>query len=350
MKRKLTLKSIAKELDVSISTVSKALRDSAEISEDTRQKIKAFAKLYNYKPNNIALSLKNRKTRTIGIIIPQIVHHFFTTVIRGVEQAAREHNYNVIICLSNNDFDKEVLNMELLANGSTDGFILSVAHETLEKEDYHHLHEVIDQGMPVVMFDRNVEGIHCDKVLIDDREGAKLGVTHMLKTGCKRIAIITTKDFFPVSKMRTKGYIEALESFDIKVDSDLILKLDYIDRCDEQSVAKIKYFLKSNPDIDGVFTVNELFAVKAARILNDFDRKIPEDVSIVCFSDGELSQNFVPSLTAVSQPGESMGRKAAELLINKLERPEEETEEYTTAFIDTSMIERESTRRIKTMS
>ncbi|MGK0251032.1 MAG: LacI family transcriptional regulator, partial [Gammaproteobacteria bacterium] len=106
MKRKLTLKLIAKELDVSISTVSKALRDSAEISEDTRQKIKAFAKLYNYKPNNIALSLKNRKTRTIGIIIPQIVHHFFTTVIRGVEQMAREHNYNVIICLSNNDFDK----------------------------------------------------------------------------------------------------------------------------------------------------------------------------------------------------------------------------------------------------
>ena len=124
MKRKLTLKSIAKEMDVSISTVSKALRDSPEISEETREKIKAYAKLYNYKPNNIALSLKNRKTNTIGVIIPQIVHHFFTTVIRGIEAEARDHNYNVIICLSNNDFDKEVLNMELLANGSTDGFIL----------------------------------------------------------------------------------------------------------------------------------------------------------------------------------------------------------------------------------
>jgi LacI family transcriptional regulator len=346
MKRKLTLKLIAKELDVSISTVSKALRDSAEISEDTRQKIKAFAKLYNYKPNNIALSLKNRKTRTIGIIIPQIVHHFFTTVIRGVEQAAREHNYNVIICLSNNDFEKEVMNMELLANGSTDGFILSVAHDTLEKEDYHHLHEVIDQGMPIVMFDRDIEGIRCDKVLIDDREGAKLGVTHLLKTGCKRIAIITTKDFFPVSKMRTKGYVEALESYNIKVDPELILKLDHIDRCDAQSVARIKHFLKDK-DIDAVFTVNELFAAKAARILSDFGKKVPDDVSIVSFSDGELSQNFIPALSTVSQPGEEMGRKAAELLINKLERPEEETEEYTTAFIDTSMIERESTRRLK---
>lgn len=347
MKRKLTLKSIAKELDVSISTVSKALRDSAEISEETRQKIKAYAKLYNYKPNNIALSLKNRKTRTIGIIIPQIVHHFFTTVIRGIEQTAREHNYNVIITLSNNDFDKEVLNMELLANGSTDGFILSVAHETLKKQDYHHLHEVIDQGMPVVMFDRNVEGVHCDKVLIDDKEGAKMGVTHMLKTGCKKIGIITTKDFTPVSKMRTKGYIEAIESFDFVVNPEHILKLDHIDRCDEQSVAKIKYFLKNNPDLDGLFTVNELFAAKAGRILNDFGRSVPEDVSLVCFSDGELSQNFVPSLTAVSQPGEAMGRKAAELLINKLERPEYETEEYRTIFIDTSMIERESTKRLK---
>ena len=159
MKRKLTLKLIAKELNVSISTVSKALRDSSEISEETREKIKAFAKLYNYKPNNIALSLKNRKTNTIGVIIPQIVHHFFTTVIRGIEQAARDKNYNVIICLSNNDFDKEVLNMELLANGSTDGFILSVAKETMDKQDYHHINEVIEQGMPVVMFDRVVEGI-----------------------------------------------------------------------------------------------------------------------------------------------------------------------------------------------
>jgi len=344
MKRKLTLKSIAKELDVSISTVSKALRDSAEISEDTRQKIKAFAKLYNFKPYNIALSLKNRKTRTIGIIIPQIVHHFFTTVIRGIEQMAREHNYNVIITLSNNDFDKEVLNMELLANGSTDGFIIAVAHETLEKEDYHHLREVVDQGMPVVMFDRNVEAIHCDKVLIDDCEGAKMGVTHLLKTGCRRIAIITTQDFFTIGKLRTKGYIEALESYDIKVDPDLILKLDHIDRCSDTSIAQIKHFLK-NKDVDGVFTVNELFAAKAVKILKDFGKEVPKDVSIVSFSDGELSQNFIPSLSTVCQPGEEMGRKAAELLINKLERPEDEIEEYTTAFIDTSVIERESTRK-----
>lgn len=349
MKRKLTLKLIAKELDVSISTVSKALRDSAEISEDTRQKIKAFAKLYNYKPNNIALSLKNRKTRTIGIIIPQIVHHFFTTVIRGVEQMAREHNYNVIITLSNNDFDKEVLNMELLANGSTDGFILSLSKETMLKDDFRHLTEAIDQGMPVVMFDRIVDEIPCDKVLIDDREGAKLGVNHLIKTGCKKIAIITTEDYITVGKLRTKGYMEALESAGIKIDTDLILKLDAIDDLSDKTMARIKHFLKGK-DIDGVFTINEIFAVTAARYIMEQDKKIPEDVGIVSFSDGELSQNFVPSLTTVSQHGEQMGRRAAELLITKLERPEQEEdaeEQYTTAYINTSLIERESTKRIK---
>lgn len=346
MKRKLTLKLIAKELDVSISTVSKALRDSAEISEDTRQKIKAFAKLYNYKPNNIALSLKNRKTRTIGIIIPQIVHHFFTTVIRGVEQMAREHNYNVIITLSNNDFDKEVLNMELLANGSTDGFILSLSKETMQKDDFRHLTEAIDQGMPVVMFDRIVDEIPCDKVLIDDREGAKLGVNHLIKTGCKKIAIITTEDYITIGKLRTKGYMEALESAGIEVDKDLILKLDAIDELNDKAKARIKHFLKGK-DIDGVFTINEIFAVTAAKYIMEADKSIPGDVSIVSFSDGELSQHFVPSLTTVSQHGEEMGRKAAELLINKLERPEEEVEQYTTAYIDTSLIERESTKRVK---
>jgi LacI family transcriptional regulator len=137
---------------VSISTVSKSLRNSPEIGED-RLKVQAFAKFYNYRPN-IALSLKNRKTKAIGIIIPEIVHHFFSTVINGIEQVANENGYSVIICLSDDSFDKEVLNMEMLANGSIDGFIMSLSKETQFKGDFHHISEVIDQGMPVVMFDR----------------------------------------------------------------------------------------------------------------------------------------------------------------------------------------------------
>ena len=229
MKPKLTLKQIAKELDVSISTVSKALKDSPEIGEDTKQKIKAFAKLYNYKPNNIALSLKNRKTKTIGIIIPEIVHHFFTTVISGVEQVANERGYNVIICLTNNSFDKEVLNLEMLANGSTDGFILSLAKETMQKQDYHHLKEVIHQGMPVVMFDRAVDEVNCDKVVIDDTNGAKKAVQHLINIGCRKIAIISTVDYVSVGKLRTEGYLQALQENGMPVDESLILKNENMD-------------------------------------------------------------------------------------------------------------------------
>ena len=169
MRKKITLKQIAKELDVSISTVSKSLRNSPEIGEETREKVQAFAKLYNYKPNNIALSLKNRKTKTIGIIIPEIVHHFFATVISGIEHYANDYGYNVIVCLSDESFDKEVINMEMLAGGSIDGFIMSLSKETQNKGDFHHISEAINQGMPVVMFDRVTNDIFCDKVIIDDK-------------------------------------------------------------------------------------------------------------------------------------------------------------------------------------
>ena len=223
MKRKVTLKQIARELDVSISTVSKALRNSKEISEDTREKIQAFAKLFNYRPNNIALSLKNRKTNTIGVIIPEIVHHFFSKVIRGIELVANIRGYNVIIGLSNESFTKEVINMDMLANGSIDGFILSISKETLLQQDYHHFNETINQGMPIVMFDRVVNEIRCDKVIVDDLKGSKNAVEKLISNGCKNIAIITTKDYVSVGRLRTQGYLEALQDNKIYPKSSFIL-------------------------------------------------------------------------------------------------------------------------------
>lgn len=339
MKKRLTLKLIAKELDVSVSTVSKALRDSAEISEDTRQKIKAFAKLYNYKPNNIALSLKNRKTKTIGVIIPEIVHHYFTTVISGIEQVANEKGYHVIICTSNNTFDKEVINLEILANGSTDGFILSVAKETQQKGDYHHLTEVIEQGMPLVMFDRVIEGINCDKVIIDDMLGAKKAVQHLIDIGCKKIGLITTIDYVSVGKLRTKGYREALADNNIPTDENLILKVEDFD----QSEAEIQAFLK-NKDVDAVFAVNEHFAIYAIKALKERGIDVPKDVSVIAFTDGELSKRFMPSLTTINQHGEEMGAQAARLLIRKLENEEAEDEPFETIIIETSLVKRNSTK------
>lgn len=339
MKPKLTLKQIARELEVSVSTVSKALRNSQEISEETRKKIQAFAKLYNYKPNNIALSLKNRKTRTIGIVLPEIVHEFFATVISGAEEVANHKGYNVLICVSNNSFDREVMNMEMLANGSTDGFILSVAKETQQKGDYHHLEEVISQGMPVVMFDRVVENIPCDKVVIDDSEGARKAVQHLIDLGCRKIGIISTVDYVSVGKLRTQGYLEALDANDIKPDEEMILKIEDVN----QSEQEILQFLEGR-ELDGLFAVNEQFCASAIRALKRQGRAVPEEVSVMSFSDGDLSRRFMPSLSTVNQHGAEIGARAAGLLIDRLEGTVEQEEPCHTHVIKTSLIERESTR------
>ncbi|MCK7589053.1 LacI family transcriptional regulator [Subsaxibacter sp. CAU 1640] len=346
MRKKITLKQIAKELDVSISTVSKALRNSIEISEDTREKVQAFAKLYNYRPNNIALSLKNRKTKTIGVIIPEIVHHFFAKVIRGIELVANRRGYNVIVGLSNESFDKEVINMQMLANGSIDGFILSISKETLQQQDYHHFNETISQGMPIVMFDRVVNDIICDKVIIDDMKGSKNAVNKLLNNGCKHVAIITTKDYVSVGRLRTQGYLEALEDHKMIPNSNLILKVDdellsedHLDSLEDE----IEGLFKRNKNIDGIFAVNELYAIIAMKVARKLNMKIPDDIQVIGFTDGVLSKHATPSLTTVSQHGQEMGEKAADLLIDKLEHEEDE-ERFQTVVIETNLIERESTK------
>ncbi len=339
MKRKVTLKQIAKELDVSISTVSKSLRNSLEISEDTRQKVQAFAKLYNYKPNNIALSLKNKKTKTICIIIPEIIHHFFATVISGVEHVANENGYNVIVCLSDESFDKEVINMEMLANGSIDGFIMSLSKETQQKRDFHHILEVINQGMPVVMFDRVTNDILCDKVIIDDNLAAYNATRFLIEKGFSKIALITTIDYVSVGKLRTDGYIKALKTNDLKVNENLILKIEDIDNFE----SKIDELIKNN-EIDAIFAVNELFAVTAIKVANKYGKRVPEDISVIGFTDGIISKFSSPSISTVGQNGIKMGEKAAKMLIDRLENEEEEYEEhYKTEVIETELVIREST-------
>jgi LacI family transcriptional regulator len=339
MKRKVTLKEIAKELDVSISTVSKSLKNSLEISEDTRQKVQAFAKLYNYKPNNIALSLKNRKTKTICVIIPEIIHHFFATVISGVEAVANEHGYNVIVCLSDESFDKEVINMEMLANGSIDGFIMSLSKETQQKKDFHHIAEVINQGMPVVLFDRVTNDILCDKVIIDDNLAAFNATQFLIDKGLKKIAIISTVDYVSVGKLRTDGYRKALTNNDIKVDENIILKIEDT----ENFEASIENLILNN-EIDALFAVNEIFAVTALKIAKKHNIKVPEDLSVIGFTDGIISKYATPSISTVSQNGIKMGGKAAKMLIERLENEEEAAEEqYKIEVIETELVEREST-------
>ena len=342
---KMTLKKIASELEVSISTVSKALKDSHEIGEETRKKIQAFAALYNYKPNNIALSLKNQRAHTIGIIIPEIVHHFFTTVIQGVEEEANKRGYNVIIGLSNESFEKEVHNMETLANGSIDGFILSVAKETLLKKDYHHLRETINQGMPIVIFDRDLPHIDTDKVVVDDVRGARTAVEHLISLGCERIGILSTNDHVNVGKLRYMGYQKALSDAGQQEVASRVLKLDDdLDSLPKTAAldAEINNYLKNNPDLDAVFAVNEIFAIAAMNALKASGKAVPEDVKVIGFTDGLLSKYAQPSLTTVSQHGYEMGKRAAHLLIDRIENDDPD-DAYQTQVVQTELIHRDST-------
>lgn len=338
LKQKITLKHIARELEVSISTVSKALKNSEEISRDTKEKIQAFAKLYNYKPNNIAISLKNKRTKNIGVIIPDIVHHFFTTVFRGIEKFANTKGYNVIVCVSDESFDKEVINMEILANGSVDGFIMSLSSETQLKNDYNHLKELIEQGIPLVLFDRVTDAVECDKVLINDKDGAYRAVKKLLENGRKKIALVATDDYLSVSKNRSDGYFQALKEQNIKIDKNLILRLPSMNSVEGNEMEE---FFK-NEKIDAVLCVNEIYAIHGMRIAQRLGYKIPEDIEFIGFTDGILSKFSNPTLTSVAQHGEKMGEIAAEMLIEKIEI-ENDVETYRTEVLEPTIMEREST-------
>lgn len=341
MKAKATLKQIAKELNVSVSTVSKALNDSPEISELTKVKIKEYAKLKNYKPNVIGLNLKNRKTKTIGVIIPNILNSFFAKVFSGIEKVADEKGYNVIMCISNESLEKETHTLEMLSNGTIDGFIVSVSEEAQKKHEYEHFSSIINDGTPIVMFDRIAEGVDCDKVIVDDFDSAFNSTQHLINLGCKNIALLSSIDNLSVGKLRAEGYLKALENNGIAINNDIILRTD----SEEDLNDKIDGIL-DDMKIDGIFALDETDSVAALKIGLKKGYKIPEELSIIGFADGILaSRRLSPRLTTVSQHGIEIGEVAATLLIDRLESKEEYIP-YETKVIKTKLKERESTRKL----
>lgn len=340
MKAKATLKQIAKELGVSVSTVSKALNDSPEISEQTKVKIKEYAKLKNYKPNVIGLNLKNRKTKTIGVIIPNILNSFFAKVFSGIEKVADKKGYNVITCISNESLEKEVHTLEMLSNGTIDGFILSVSEEAQKLQDYNHFSEIINDGTPIVMFDRIADEVDCDKVVVDDFDSALNSTQHLIDLGCKNIALISSVDNLSIGKLRADGYLKALKDNNIPVNEKIILRTD----SEEDMKSKIDGILDEK--VDGIFALDENDSVAALRVSLKKGFRVPEDISIIGFADGILaSRRLSPSLTTVSQHGVEIGEVAAKRLIERLEEPEGTVSDYETIVIKTKLKERESTRK-----
>ena len=253
MRSKATLKQIAKELGVSVSTVSKALNGSPEISEPTKQRVQEYAKLKNYKPNVIGLNLKNRRTKTIGVIIPNILNSFFAKVFSGIEKVADEKGYKVITCISNESSEKEINALEMLSNGTIDGFILSIAEESQKLQKFDHFTTIINEGTPIVMFDRIADEVNCDKVIVDDFESAVNATEHLIKTGCKKIALLSAIDNLSVGKLRAQGFYKAMGDNGLKVDENLVILTNNNDEFnsiigDFFVKNKLDNFLHKNPE------------------------------------------------------------------------------------------------------
>ena len=340
--KKLTIKDIANHFGVSISTVSKALNDSYEISVSTKEKIQKFAKEQNYKPNFNALSLKSRKTKTIAIIIPNMLNYFFAQVFKGVEKVANERGYKIISCISNESLEKESETLEMLSNGSIDGVILSMAEETEVKNDYTHFKNTINDGIPIVMFDRVAESISCDKIIANDFEGAITAVQHLSKTGHKKIAFISTLSHLNVGRLRHQGYLKGLEKENIPLNTDLVINIKENDYKEYENVLT-PLFDKLN--VNAVIATDESSAIAAMKVATRQGHKVPDDFSVIAFSNGILARHSSPKMTTVSQHGEQMGAAAAERLIDKLQKPKEE-QRNETVIIKTDIVERKSTKPV----
>lgn len=341
MKSKATLKQIAKELGVSISTVSKALSDSPEISQATKDRIKEFAVLKNYKPNLMAKNLKYQKTNTIGVILPNILNSFFAKVFSGIEDVARKRGYNIVTAISNESLEREIQLMEMLNNGAVDGFILSISEEAQLTKKFQHYDAIIKSGTPIVMFDRVTDLIPSDKVIVDDLDSAFDATQHLINIGCKKVALISTIDNLSVGKLRYEGYKKALALNKIDFNEDLIL----IENNEFTFDIKLKELL-CDKKADGVFAVDELSATKAMKLALKKGYKIPKELNIIGFADGLWSRRLTPSLSTVSQHAPEIGEKAANLLIDRLTSKQEEFPVYKTVVIKTELRQRDSTRKL----
>lgn len=341
MKIRATLKQIAKELNVSVSTVSKALNDSPEISEQTKIRVKEYAKLKNYKPNVIGLNLKNRKTKTIGVIIPNILNSFFAKVFSGIEKVSDERGYNVIMCISNESLAKEIYTLNMLSNGTIDGFILAISEEAQKLGEFSHFTTILNEGTPIVMFDRIIDEVVCDKVVVDDFDSALHSTQHLINIGCKNIALFSSIDNLSVGKLRVEGYLQALKNNNIPINPNIILRTEN----EEDLNNKIDAVFDNNT-IDGIFALDENDSVAALKKGLKKGLRIPEELCIIGFADGILaSRRLSPSLSTISQYGVEIGEVAAKLLIDRLESKEENLP-YETVTIKTQLRERESTRKL----
>jgi DNA-binding LacI/PurR family transcriptional regulator len=310
-----TIKDIARALGISPSTVSRALKDHPDISPRTRKAVKELAEKLHYEPNAIALSLRSRSSRMIGVIIPEIVHFFFSSVISGIEEIAYKSGYTVIICQSNEDYDKERNIVHTLMSNRVDGILVSVSKTT---GNYDHFIELQKSGIPIVFYDRVLNIPNSDRVIVDDFSGAYSAVDHLIRMGCRRIAHLATSQDLMIGRNRKAGYVQALKDNNLEVDEEIILRCD----TDKHAQKCIPYILSLQKKVDGIFAVNDLTAMSAMSIIKRSGYLIPDEIAIVGFSNSVYSSMTDPPLSTVEQQGFEMGRRAITLLLERIQSDE----------------------------
>jgi LacI family transcriptional regulator len=339
---KITLKEISKILGISTSTVSKALKNYPDINVDTKIRVQELAKKHNYIPNAFAQSLRSRETKIIGILVPELVHHFFSSIIDGAIHEAEKHGYLVIVLQSHESYEDEIKQLKLLVDKNIDGIMLSLSDKTVR---YDHIKNVINDGMPVVLFDKITHLIDCPKVIIDDRKAAFSATEHLIKTGCKKIAHITGPLKPKTTIDRFMGYKIALETYNMPFNKTLIYTSENLSFEDGYTLAG--QIMTEHPDIDGIFAFIDPVAIGVLKRLKEDKIKVPKQVSIIGFSNWLMSRTTSPALTTIDQPGYNIGRSACLLLLKNLNY-KREGKPFTseTVEIPTSVVVRQSTRAI----
>lgn len=335
-KQYITLKDIAKALNLSASTVSRAMSNNPAISVETRKLVQKFAKEQKYKPNVLAMQLRTKRNTTIGVIVPQIVHYFFSTVLAGIQEEAEKENYNLLICQSSEDYVKEIKSVETLLDARVSGILASQSKTTKE---YGHFQDIIDNNVDLVFFDRICTGINTDKVVVDDYEGAFKAVDYMVSTGCKKIAFLGSDVDMPISNNRRMGYESALRKNKIEIDKS------FIKECDTHSIAQtmVPDMLTAENVPDAFFCINDEVAAYCLQLVKAAGFRVPEDISICGFTNGYLTEVTDPTLTSVDQHGFKIGVQAARLLIDRIEGRETK-KGVVNKLIKTELVVRNSTR------
>jgi LacI family transcriptional regulator len=335
---KATIHDIAKQLNITASTVSRALNDNPRISDATKKLVHKMAQQLNYQPNNIASALRSGKSKLIGVVVPTTNRNFFSSVARGIDDVANKLNYQVIISQSYDSYEKEVQNIEALMSARVDGIIASVSKNT---ENFDHFKRVMDKGIPLVLFDRITNELDVSQVVIDDYQGAYQIVEHLIQQGYKRIAHFTSPKKINIYKERLRGYLDALFDHNIEPDPALIVESNM--QLEDGKNSMIELFERNVP-FDAVFSSSDYAAMGAMQVLKQNGKRIPQDVGVAGFGNEPFTSFTDPSLTTVDQVNISMGHVAAETFFDLLQNPKKATIQQKTV-LKPEVIFRDSTKR-----